>query len=407
MRLIPATHRRDAGILISARALRGFIDGLVSTLLPTYFAFIGLNSFHTGAIITATLFGSALLTLLVGLMGHRLQRLTLLHIASAAMIATGIGFASVTWFWMLFIVAIIGTINPSSGDVSVFLPTEQALLPATATDEQRTSLFARYTLAGFGAGAIGALFVGIPNVLHRHHVMSEAWSYRTVFLLYSLIGLALYFLYSQLSPQLASHPLHKSLPLGESRKKVVSLAILFSLDSFGGGFVVQALIVLWLQHRFELSLAVTGAIFFWTGLLSGFSGLVAVHIARRIGLVKTMVFTHIPANVFLITAAFMPNAWLAVACLVFRSALSQMDVPIRTSYVMAIVTPPERAAAASLTNVPRSLASALPPLGAGWMLQHSTFGWPLIAGGSVKIIYDLLLLYKFRNVLPPEEMFTT
>ena len=190
MRLIPAIHRRDAGILISARALRGFIDGLVSTLLPTYFAFIGLNSFHTGAIITATLFGSALLTLLVGLMGHRLQRLTLLHIASAAMIATGIGFASVTWFLMLFIVAIIGTINPSSGDVSVFLPTEQALLPATATDEQRTSLFARYTLAGFGAGAIGALFVGIPNVLHRHHVMSEAWSYRTVFLLYSLIGLA-------------------------------------------------------------------------------------------------------------------------------------------------------------------------------------------------------------------------
>ena len=407
MRLIPAIHRRDAGILISARALRGFIDGLVSTLLPTYFAFIGLNSFHTGAIITATLFGSALLTLLVGLMGHRLQRLTLLHIASAAMIATGIGFASVTWFLMLFIVAIIGTINPSSGDVSVFLPTEQALLPATATDEQRTSLFARYTLAGFGAGAIGALFVGIPNVFHRHHVMSEAWSYRTVFLLYSLIGLALYFLYSQLSPQLASHPVHKSLPLGESRKKVVSLAILFSLDSFGGGFVVQALIVLWLQHRFELSLAVTGAIFFWTGLLSGFSGLVAVHIARRIGLVKTMVFTHIPANVFLITAAFMPKAWLAVACLVFRSALSQMDVPIRTSYVMAIVTPPERAAAASLTNVPRSLASALPPLGAGWMLQHSTFGWPLIAGGSIKIIYDLLLLYKFRNVLPPEEMFTT
>ena len=407
MRLIPAIHRRDAGILVAARALRGFIDGLVSTILPTYFAFIGFNSFHTGAIITATLFGSALLTLLVGLMGHRLHRLTLLHIASAAMFVTGVGFVSITWFWMLFIVAIIGTINPSSGDVSVFLPTEQALLPATATDEQRTSLFARYTLAGFGAGAIGALFVGAPNFIHRHHVMSEAWSYRTVFLLYSLIGLALYFLYSQLSPQLASHPVHKSLPLGESRKKVVSLAILFSLDSFGGGFVVQALVVLWLQHRFQLSLAVTGAVFFWTGMTSAFSGLVAVHIARHIGLVRTMVFTHIPANIFLITAAFMPNAWLAVACLVLRSALSQMDVPIRTSYVMAIVTPPERAAAASLTNVPRSLASALPPLGAGWMLQHSTFGWPLIAGGSIKIIYDLLLLYKFRNVLPPEEMFTT
>lgn len=407
MRLIPAVHRRDAGILISARAFRGFIDGLVSTLLPTYFVFIGLNSFHTGAIITATLFGSALLTLLVGLLGHRLQRLTLLHIASGAMIATGIGFASVTWFWLLFVVAIIGTINPSSGDVSVFLPTEQALLPATASDEQRTSLFARYTLAGFGAGAIGALFVGIPSALTRHHVMSASWSYRTVFILYSLVGLILYSLYSKLSPQLASQPVHQSLPLGESRKKVVSLAILFSLDSFGGGFVVQALVVLWLQHRFQLSLAVTGAVFFWTGLLSGFSGLVAVHIARHIGLVRTMVFTHIPANIFLITAAFMPNVWLAVTFLILRSALSQMDVPIRTSYVMAIVTPPERAAAASLTNVPRSLASAFPPLVAGWMLQHSTFGWPLIAGGSIKIVYDLLLLYKFRNVLPPEEIFTT
>jgi len=407
MRLIPAVHRRDAGILISARALRGFIDGLVSTLLPTYFAFIGLNSFHTGAIITATLFGSALLTLLVGLLGHRLQRLTLLHIASGAMIATGIGFASVTWFWLLFVVAIIGTINPSSGDVSVFLPTEQALLPATTSDEQRTSLFARYTLAGFGAGAIGALFVGVPSALTRHHVMSASWSYRAVFILYSLVGLVLYFLYSKLSPQLAAHPVHQSLPLGESRKKVVSLAILFSLDSFGGGFVVQALVVLWLQHRFELSLVITGAVFFWTGLLSGFSGLVAVHIARHIGLVRTMVFTHIPANIFLITAAFMPNVWLSVTFLILRSALSQMDVPIRTSYVMAIVTPPERAAAASLTNVPRSLASAFPPLVAGFMLQRSTFGWPLVAGGSIKIIYDLLLLYKFRNVLPPEEIFTT
>ncbi len=407
MRLIPAIHRRDAGILISARALRGFIDGLVSTLLPTYFAFIGLNSFHTGAIITATLFGSALLTLLVGLLGHRLHRLTLLHIASGVMIATGIGFASVTLFWLLFFVAIIGTINPSSGDVSIFLPTEQALLPATASDEQRTSLFARYTLAGFGAGAIGALLVGVPGALTRHHVMSESWSYRAVFIFYSIVGLVLYFLYSKLSAQLASHPVHQSLPLGESRKKVISLAALFSLDSFGGGFVVQALVVLWLQHKFQLSLVITGAVFFWTGLLSGFSGLVAVHIARHIGLVRTMVFTHIPANIFLITAAFMPNVWLAVIFLILRSALSQMDVPIRTSYVMAIVSPPERAAAASLTNVPRSLASAFPPLVAGWMLQHSTFGWPLIAGGSIKIVYDLLLLYKFRNVLPPEEMFTT
>jgi predicted MFS family arabinose efflux permease len=182
------------------------------------------------------------------------------------------------------------------------------------------------------------------------------------------------------------------------------LAATFTLDAFGGGFVVQSMLVLWLHVRFDLSVAVSGAIFFWAGLLAGGSALAAARIAQRIGLIRTMAFTHLPANGLLMATALMPNAPLAVACLLARAALSQMDVPARQSYVMAVVTPGERAAAASVTNVPRSLASALPPLAAGWMLEHSTFGWPLLIGGALKAAYDLLLLWQFHDIRPPEEL---
>jgi len=178
----------------------------------------------------------------------------------------------------------------------------------------------------------------------------------------------------------------------------------FSLDAFGGGFTVQSLLALWLYRRFDLSVAAAGALLFWTGVCSAFSAFVAARIAKRIGLIRTMVFTHMPAQVLLVSAALMPNLALAIVCLVARSLLSAMDAPLRSSYVMAVVSPPERAAAASVTNVPRSLAAALPPIAAGWMLDHSTFGWPLIIAGTLKFIYDSLLLMMFRNVRPPEEM---
>jgi MFS family permease len=206
-----------------------------------------------------------------------------------------------------------------------------------------------------------------------------------------------------LSPAIEPSSEAPSTALGPSRRIVYRLAALFSLDSFGGGFVITALVVLWLHRRFDVSIAVSGVIFFWAGVLSALSALVAVRLARRIGLVRTMVFTHLPANGLLILAAFMPTAPLAVAALLARAALSQMDVPARTSYVMAVVTPAERPAAASVTNVPRSLAAALPPVAAGWMLGQSTFGWPLVLGGALKATYDLLLLRQFRDVRPPEE----
>jgi MFS family permease len=376
---------------------------MVSVVLVPALALAGLSTRRIGAVITATLVGSAVVTLGVGLRGHRIGRRRLLRAAAMLMVATGIGFAVVTRFWPLLVVAFVGTMNPSAGDVSVFLPTEQALLPQTTSATTRTALFARYALVGSLLGAVGSLAAGVPDALADHHVLSRAGALRGTFLVYAVLGLVVLSRYARLTPAIEPADVART-PLGPSRSIVYRLSALFSIDAFGGGFVVQALLALWLFRRFGLSIAVAGQIFFWTGLLSAGSALVAVKVAKRIGLVRTMVFTHLPANGFLILTPFMPNLGLAVACLVARSALSQMDVPARTSYVMAVVTPAERPAAASVTNVPRSLASAMAPFLAGWLLERSRFGWPLVIGGCLKALYDLILLAMFAGVRPPEEM---
>jgi predicted MFS family arabinose efflux permease len=403
VRLLPLGAGRDAGLLLQTRGIRAFADGLIGVMLAGYLAAIGLSDARIGVVVTATLLGSAAMTLLVGLRAHHIARRRLLRLVSLLMIATGLGFASVTSFWLLLVIAFLGTLNPSSGDVSVFVPTEQALLPGTAPDTQRTALFARYSLFGTLVGAIGALCAGVPEWLGGRVGVASTTALRWTFVGYAALGLAVLLRYGRLSPAIEPADEATSTASGRSRPIVYRLAALFSLDAFGGGFVITALLVLWLQRRFELSVAVSGVVFFWAGVLAAFSALIAVRIAERIGLVRTMVFTHLPANGFLILAAFMPTAPLAVAALLARAALSQMDVPARTSYVMAVVSPAERPAAASLTNVPRSLAAALPPVAAGWMLGHSTFGWPLVIGGALKATYDLLLLRQFRHVRPPEE----
>jgi predicted MFS family arabinose efflux permease len=391
-------------VLLETRGLRALGDGIVSVILAGYLTAVGLSAKRIGVVITVTLLGSAALTLAVGLRAHAYPRRDLLRLVSLLMIATGIGFAVFTSFWPLAVVGLIGTLNPSGGDVSVFLPTEQALLPATVPAEQRTALFARYSLIGTLIAAVGALCAGLPEWIGDRVGVSNVSALRFTFVAYALIGVVVLTRYRHLTPAVERSSTDIPQALGPSRRTVYHLAALFSLDSFGGGFVITALVVLWLHQRFDLSLAVSGAVFFWAGVLWAFSALVAVRIARRIGLVRTMVFTHLPANGLLILTAFMPNAALAVACLLGRAALSQMDVPARTSYVMAVVTPDERSAAASVTNVPRSLASALAPSAAGWMLSHSNFGWPLILGGSIKAGYDLLLLQQFRDLRPPEEI---
>ena len=402
-RFFPSTATRDARTLVTARGMRAFGDGFVAVLLPLHLTELGFSAVQIGIIATATMLGSAALTLLVGLIAYRLNLRELLIRCSILTVITGIGFTVVHDFWPLLVVAFIGTLNPSSGDVSVFLPTEQALLPRTVSDTQRTDIFARYSMAGSLVAAFGALASGLPEWIDQRHAgISFDQAVDIMFLLYAALGVGAFFIYHRLSPGL--EPKHEEkAPLRESRGIVYRLAALFSLDSFASGIAVQSMIALWLFQKFDLSAGTTGTIFFFAGLLTAVSYLVAARLARRIGLVRTMVFTHLPANCFLLLAPFMPTVQLAVGCLLIRSFLSSMDVPARTSYVMAVVTPAERPAAASVTNVPRSLASAIGPTISGILLNNSAFGWPLVIGGSLKVVYDLTLLRMFQHVKPPEE----
>jgi MFS family permease len=393
--------------VLLARGLRAFGDGYVSLLLPVYLISLGLTPFQVGVIATGTLLGSAALSLFVGLHAHRVGYRMLLLAAAVLMAATGFAFAAVSDFWPLLVIAVVGALNPSSGDVSVFLPLEQAVLAHVATDRERTALFARYSVTGALAAALGALFAAVPDFAVNAGYAATRPALQAMFVLYGLIGVGSAWIYRKLPVRLAAPEHAPAAPLGKSKRVVFTLAALFSLDAFGGGFVVQSMLALWLFERFELSTTVAGTIFFWTGVLSAVSYLVAVRIAKRIGLVNTMVFTHLPANIMLLLIPFVPQLGWVIVLLLARSALSQMDVPTRGSYVMAVVTPPERPAAASITAVPRSLAAAASPLLAGYLLGISTFGWPLFIAGAVKIAYDLSLLVMFRAVRPPEEAATT
>ncbi len=392
----------DARLLLGARALRAFGDGFVSVLLPAYLLALGFAAVQVGAVSTSTLLGSGALTLLVGLIAHRIRRRSLLLAAAVLMAATGLAFATVHAFWPLVLVAFIGTLNPSSGDVSVFLPLEQALLPETVGARSRTALFARYSLIGSLVGAAGALSAGLPGAVAARVHSDPMVALEAMFGVYGVLGLTSLLLYRRLSRAIDT-PTTEPAPLRESKRIVFTLAGLFSLDALGAGFVVQSILALWLFERFDLPVATAGTIFFWTGVLSAGSHLVAARLAARFGLINTMVFTHLPSNVLLVLVPFMPTLPLAVLVLMLRSALSQMDVPTRSSYVMAVVPPAERPAAASVTSVPRSLAQAVGPLPAGYLLGLSTFGWPLVIAGALKVVYDLLLLAMFARVQPPEE----
>lgn len=397
--VLPAGVHRDALPLLTGRALRGVCDGFVAVLLPAYLLALGFGPLAVGLISSATLIGSALATILVGTVGHRYPQRRLLLLAAALMAATGVGFAGLSSLWPLLVVAFIGTLNPSSGDVSVFLPLEHARLAEAATPDARTALFARYSLTGALSAAVGSLAAALPDQFVSHAGLTSLAAMRVMFAAYALTGIALWCLYRRL-PDPGTHAASAPTPLGPSRGIVIRLALLFSVDAFAGGLVVNALLSLWLMQRFGLSPGAAGQFFFWAGLLTSGSLLVAVPLARRFGLLNTMVFTHIPSSLCLIGAAFSPALAPALALLLARSALSQMDVPTRTAYVMAVVTPAERPAAASLTAVPRSLAAALGPTIAGGLLMIGWAGAPLVACGVLKIAYDLALFRAFRHVRP-------
>jgi MFS family permease len=397
--LLPAGVDRSASMLLAARGLRGFCDGFIAVLLPGYLLALGFSQLTVGLISTATLTGSAVATILVGVLGNRYPQRALLLFAASLMTVTGVAFASASSLWPLLAIAFVGTLNPSSGDVSLFLPLEHARLAESADANARTALFARYSLAGALAAALGALLAGLPDWIAAHSAVSARGAMRGMFIFYAAIGLLIYLLYLRL-PKRESHAAAIREPLGPSRGIVMRLALLFSVDAFAGGLLVNSLLTLWLIQRFGVSLAAAGQFFFCAGLLSAGSQLAAAPIARKIGLLNTMVFTHIPSSVCLIAAAFTHSLPLTLALLLLRSALSQLDVPTRSAYVMAVVTPAERPAAASFTAVPRSLAAAVAPTLAGGLLGAGWIGAPLIACGVLKIAYDLALLAVFRRVRP-------
>ncbi|MEW5709472.1 MAG: MFS transporter [Pseudomonadota bacterium] len=397
--ILPAGAAPEARLLLIGRGMRALCDGYVAVLLPAYLLALGFGTWEVGLLSTATLLGSALATLAVGAWGHRFHHRSLLLGAALLMTATGLAFAGLSAFWPLLLVAFVGTLNPSSGDVSVFLPLEHARLAEAAQGHARTALFARYSLTGALAAALGALAAAVPDSLAGLGIDRLA-TLRIMFVVYGAVGFAIWRLYARLPrPPIQGEP-RPAAPLGPSRPIVIKLAALFSVDAFAGGLVVHSLLALWLFQRFELSLTAAGAFFFWAGLLTALSQLAAPWVARRIGLLNTMVFTHIPASLALITASFASRLEVALGLLLLRAALSQMDVPVRSAYVMAVVTPPERAAAASYTAVPRSLAAALSPSLGGALFAAGWLAAPLVACGVLKIFYDLALLKAFRRVKP-------
>ncbi len=388
-------------VIFCARALREFGDGFITLLLPVFLASRGYSVFGIGLVATLALLGSALTTLAIGVIGTAFSSRALLIAASALMALTGLAFVAPLASTLIFVIAFVGTINPSSGSVSIFVPLEHAALSESVSDANRTRFFARYSLVGAFAAALGSLAAASPEFLAKTGIPHDT-ALQLMFAFYALLGLASGGIYALLPRQnVQIHKPHQ--PLGPSRAIVLKLAALFSIDSFAGGFVVQSLLALWLFGKFGMSLTTAGTFFFVSSLLGALSMPVASWLSRRIGLVNTMVWTHIPSSLCLIAASLAPSLETALALLLIRAALSQMDVPTRSSYVMAVVTPQERTAAASFTSVPRSLAASASPAIAGALFAAGYTALPLIICGVLKIAYDIALLWTFRNVKPPEE----
>jgi MFS family permease len=393
---------RDGWLLFATCGLRTFAFGFLSVLLGLYLAALGLEAPAIGGIFSAALAGGAVMTVVLTQVADRIGRRRILILGGFLMAASGAVFATAEAPLVLLIAAVLGTISPSGKEVGPFLSLEQAILPQTTDDEGRTSVFAAYNLVASLAGALGALAVGLPDQFG----LPPLAGYRALIWAYAAVGLALAGLFGLLSPAVEVQRAAAARPrlgLHRSRGVVARMAALFGLDAFAGGFAVQGLVAYWFSLRFGADPATLGAIFFGTSLASALSFLAAPALARRLGLLNTMVFTHIPSNVLLILVALMPTLELAIGMLLARHLLSQLDVPTRQSYSMAILAPDERAAASGLFAVARNAASAIAPAFAGLTLANPALGLPFLASGSLKIVYDLAVFGTFRGLRPPEE----
>lgn len=394
----------DGRRILLARTLRTFAYGFLAVLLGVYLPRLGLAPGQIGALLTATLLGSAALTVLFALVADRIGRRRALLLCAGLMALSGLAFALTDSFWLLLAASLTGTVSATGGEVGPFLALEQAILPGTAPDHRRTRLFALYNLLGSWAGALGALATGGVALLAV--ALGELAASRLFLLLYAGLGLANLAIFAGLSPAVERGPapaVARFLGVHRSRGVVFRLSGLFALDALAGGFVVQSLIAYWFHLRFGLALETLGPVFFGANALAAVSFLAADRVAARFGLLNTMVFTHLPSNVLLLLVPLMPTPELAVGVFLARQSLSQMDVPTRQSYTMAVVDPDERVPAAGFTSVARNLAQAVSPAFAGYALQLAALGLPFFAAGLLKIFYDLTLWRTFRGLSPPEE----
>src|SRR5262249_18081842 len=384
---------------------RGVGAGLAFIILPAYRSELGFNPFQIGVVATAALLVTATTTLAVGFLAARYDLRNLLLIGAAVMALTGLAVANFHARAGIVIIVLLGRLTPSTGDLGMIVPLEHAMLARGAQDEERTKVFARYSLIGTASTAAGALAAATPDFLVSLGT-GRLPALESMFYVYAALGAVGALLYRRLPHVRPQQTAPGAVGLGPSRRTVYKLAALFSLDAFAGGFVVPSILALWLFERFDLSLAVASVFFFWTNVLSALSYPVAARLPRPFGLITTLGFTHTPSSLCLVLAAFSPNLPIVLGLLLVRAALAQMDVPTRTSYVMAVVTPAERTAAASVTAVPRTLASSVSPVLSGALPATSFARLPLLACGVLKIAHDIALLLPFRPVEPPDESLT-
>jgi MFS family permease len=408
------TLTQDGRRLFATRMTRMFGYGLISVVLVLYLAELGLSEERLGLLLTCTLIGDTAIALWITTVADRVGRRRMLLLGAALMIFVGVLFAATREFWLLLIAATLGVLSPSGNEVGPFLAIEQAALTQSLPGERRTGTLAWYQLAGAFATALGALSGGGLAQLLQNSGASELESYRAVVIVYALLGAALLLAFSRLSSAIeASVPLSPvpsspgpfSLGLHRSRRTVFKLAALFALDAFGGALIVQSVLAYWFQQRFGAEPGLLGGIFFGANVLGGLSALAAAGLARRIGLINTMVFTHLPSNVLLMLVPLMPTLPLAVVLLLIRSSISQMDVPTRQSYTLAVVEPGERSAASGVTSVARTVGASFGPALTGLLLANPALtAAPFLLAGGLKIVYDLALWRSFRALKPPEEM---
>jgi MFS family permease len=408
------TLTRDGWLLFFTRFIRLFAYGSLSVVLVFYLISLGLSGSQTGLLLTLTLVGDTVVSLYLTTRADRIGRRRMLIVGAILMVVAGLAFAFTHNFLLLILAGTIGVISPSGNEVGPFLSIEQAALSHVIPGRTRTEVFAWYTLAGSLATALGALCGGTLAHALQKTAMRPVVSYRVVVILYAALGIILAFLFTRLSsaaevnsPREGSAfpgTLKSILGIGHSRQVVAKLASLFALDAFAGGFVVQSFAAYWFYLRFGVDPGTLGIIFFWANIFAGISSLLASRLASRFGLINTMVVTHLPSNILLILVPLMPNLSLAVLVLLVRFSISQMDVPTRQSYTMAVVSAEERSAAAGITGVARTTGAAISPLFVGFMFARpSLINAPFFIAGTLKIIYDLLLYREFVGLRPPEE----